>query len=123
MRVSSKFTSLHMFPLLVLVVRNSKLCIKRVKGIKTRLKRTFSPYHAIITPLSVQNLLGGQSNCNPVASVTILRVSLMYSLLATPPDTTCRGQILGVNELIEKTRMPLRNPGAWWSYQSRVVLG
>lgn len=50
-----------------------------------------SPYHAIMTPLSVQSFEGGQSRCSPVASVTIFRVCLMYSLLATPPETTYRG--------------------------------
>jgi len=44
-----------------------------------------------MTPLSVQSFDGGHSRCNPVASVTIFRVCLMYSLLATPPETTYRG--------------------------------
>ncbi len=38
----------------------------------------------------MHNFGGGQSRCNPVASVTIFRVCLMYSLLATPPETTYR---------------------------------
>ena len=45
-------------------------------------------HHAIMTPLSVQSAVGGQSNCSPVVSVMTVRAFLMYWLLATPPETT-----------------------------------
>lgn len=45
---------------------------------------------AIITPLSVQNLAGGQIRCSPVVSAMIAKALRMYRLLATPPDSTFR---------------------------------
>lgn len=76
-------------PFLTTIVRNKSQCLIHVH----KAVRQCAPcsYHAIITPLSVQNFDGGQSRCNPVASVTIFRVCLMYSLLATPPETTYSG--------------------------------
>lgn len=55
--------------------------------------RRSTPFHAIITPLSVHNLAGGQSSWSPVVSAMMLSALRMYWLLATPPESTYRGDI------------------------------
>lgn len=74
---------------------NSSLHLKKKfpqksQAIKLQIKNNslYFSHHAIIMPLSVQSLGGGQFSDNPFASVTICKTFMMYSLLATPPETT-----------------------------------
>lgn len=78
-------------------------------------------HHAIMTPLSVQSLGGGQTSLAEYFWHTCCRHCLMYWLLATPPDTTChkeREHKMHMNKKFKKYRIHIRVIFAWWVFFS-----